>query len=99
MMKLILLVEDNEDDVFLMRRALKEANIAMTLRIVEHGQEAIDYLSGVGEFADRTKFPIPSIVFLDLRMPLASGQEVLAWMREQPEYQQTAVVLLTASEE
>lgn len=99
MTKSILLVEDNEDDVFLMERALKEANILMPLRAVEHGQEAIDYLSGEGEFADRTQFPIPSIVFLDLKMPLTSGQEVLEWMRQQPEFRSTTVVMLTSSEE
>src|SRR5215203_3421143 len=79
----ILLVEDSEDDVFLMKRALKNAGITNRLCVVEDGQQAVDYLSGVGEFADRSTHPIPSVVFLDLKLPLKGGLEVLGWIRRQ----------------
>ena len=65
----ILLVEDEPSDVFLMKRALKNAQIPNPLQMVGDGQEAINYLSGVDKYSDRTQFPIQSIVFLDLKLP------------------------------
>lgn len=95
----ILLVEDNEDDVFLMRRALKAAQVANPLYVVEDGQEAIDYLSGTGEYSDRSAYPIPSLIFLDLKLPFLRGHEVLAWIRSQKELETVVVVVLTSSSE
>jgi CheY-like chemotaxis protein len=63
----ILLVEDNKDDVFLMERALRAARIANPVIVVETGQEVMDYLSGAGRFADRERYPLPAVVFLDLK--------------------------------
>ena len=60
----ILLVEDNEDDVFLMQRALKGAEVTNPLSIVEDGQQALDYLGGAGKYADRATYPLPAVVFL-----------------------------------
>jgi CheY-like chemotaxis protein len=95
----LLLVEDNEDDVFLMKRALKEARIVNPLHIVEDGQEAKDYLTGAGKFADRASYPLPAVVFLDLKLPLVSGHEVLAWIRQQPELESLVIIVLTSSNE
>ena len=95
----LLLVEDDPNDVFLMKRALKAAAITNPLQIVEDGQQAIDYLAGTGAFADRTAFPIPNLVFLDLKLPYKSGFEVLEWMRTQPSIDSTLVVVLTSSSE
>ena len=95
----ILLVEDNEDDVFLMKRALKEAGIANRLLVAEDGEQAIDYLSGAGDFGDREKFPLPMIVFLDLKMPRKSGYDVLKWIRGNEALKALVVVMLTSSEE
>jgi CheY-like chemotaxis protein len=95
----ILLVEDNEDDVFLMQRAIKTAAITNPLHIVEDGRQAVDYLSGAGKFADRAAYPLPSIVFLDLKLPLMRGHDVLAWIRSQPELKNLVVVVLTSSNE
>lgn len=95
----ILLVEDNEDDVFLMKRALKNAGIKNPLRIAEDGQQAVDYLSGTGAYADRTQFPIPALVFLDLKLPMRKGLDVLAWIRKQPHLEGVVVVVLTSSNE
>lgn len=95
----ILLVEDNEDDVFLMKRALKSANIGNTLSVVEDGQRAIDYLSGDGAFSDREKYPFPAVVFLDLKLPLKSGLDVLEWIRQQPQFENLVVLVLTSSNE
>ncbi len=95
----ILLVEDNEDDVFLMKRALKQAGITNPLFVVEDGQQAVDYLSGTAEFGNRQEFPLPAIVFLDLKLPFKSGCEVLEWIRGQSVLRSLVVVVLTSSEE
>lgn len=95
----ILLVEDNEDDAFFMKQALKDAEIVNPLRTVEDGQQAIDYLSGRGPYADRQAHPLPMVVFLDLKLPLKSGHEVLQWIRSQPQFQKLVVIVLTSSNE
>ena len=95
----ILLVEDDEDDVFLMERALQGADVINPLYVVEDGQEALDYLAGAGKFSDRASYPVPAIVFLDLKLPLKSGHEVLAWIRQQKEFESLVVVVLTSSNE
>jgi CheY-like chemotaxis protein len=95
----LLLVEDNEDDVFLMKRALRAAGIDNPLRVAEDGQAAIDYLAGHGDHADRDRSPLPSIVFLDLKLPYKSGHEVLEWIRSQPQFETLVVIVLTSSNE
>ena len=96
---MILLVEDNEDDVFLMKRALREAGIQNPLQIVEDGQDAVDYLSGTGRYADGPPAAIPMVVFLDLKLPRKSGHEVLEWIRRQPRFEKLIVIVLTSSNE
>lgn len=95
----ILLVEDNEDDAFFTRRALLGAGIANPVRLVEDGQEAINYLSGAGDYGDRGQNPVPILVFLDLKLPYKSGHEVLEWIRKQPEYAKLIVIVLSSSSE
>lgn len=95
----ILLVEDNEDDVFLMKRTLKAACVTAPLQVTTDGQEAIDYLSGAGKFGDRTACPLPGLVFLDLKLPYKNGFEVFAWIREQPQLRNLIVIILTSSPE
>ena len=95
----ILLVEDNEDDVFLMKRALKAARVTNPLYVVEDGQEAVDYLGGAGKFANRESYPLPAVVFLDLKLPLISGHDVLAWIRRQNALESLVVIVLTSSNE
>ena len=95
----ILLVEDNDDDVFAMKRALKRGQIPNPLQIATDGQQALNYLSGAGEYADRTRFPLPGVIFLDLKLPYVHGFEVLSWLREQPQLKSIAVVVLTSSPE
>ncbi len=95
----ILLVEDNEDDVVLTKHALNAARAVNPIHVVETGADAIDYLSGVNEFRDRGKHPLPTVVFLDLKLPLMSGHEVLAWIRAQRHLESMVVVVLTSSDE
>jgi CheY-like chemotaxis protein len=95
----VLLVEDSPDDVFLMERALKKAGLLWNLTVVMDGQEALDYVAGAGKFAQRQQFPIPSLVFLDLKLPYLSGFEVLAAIRQHPMLRAVPVVVLTSSPE
>ncbi len=94
----VLLVEDDENDILLLRRAFRNARIANPLVEVRDGQAAIQYLSGDGAYADPIRYPVPFLVLLDLRLPKLSGFEVLAWIREQPELAELIVVVLTASD-
>jgi CheY-like chemotaxis protein len=95
---IFLLVEDNEDDVFFMRRAFKDASLSNQLRVVNSGEEAIEYLSNTGPFSDRQQNPPPDMVFLDLKMPGLDGFEVLSWIR-QDRHLNIPVAILTSSPE
>lgn len=95
----LLLVEDNDDDVFIFSRAYKQAQLTFGVQIARDGQEAIDYLTGAGKFADRAAHPQPFLVLLDLKLPLRHGLEVLEAMRARPELAGVFVVVLTSSAE
>jgi CheY-like chemotaxis protein len=95
----MLLVEDNEDDVFVFRRALKKAHFTNPLQVATDGQQAIDYLSGAGVYQDRMSYPLPFIAFLDLKLPYFSGFEILEWIRSRPEFNSLVVIVLTSSAE
>lgn len=94
----ILLVEDEENDIVLLKLSFQEAGIALPLRVVTDGQMAIDYLSGAQGFADRKEFPLPCLVLLDLKLPRQSGFEVLKWIREQPALKCLVVIVLSSAE-
>ena len=99
MNEVLLLVEDNEHDVFLMKRALRQAEIRNPLYVVGDGEQAIDYLAGNGVYNDREMYPFPALVLLDLKLPFRSGHEVLAWIRNEAELNELVVVVLTSSDE
>ncbi|HYG33923.1 MAG TPA: response regulator [Clostridia bacterium] len=93
----ILLAEDDENDIFLMGRAFDRAGIPNPLFVVRNGQEAIDYLSGTGNYAQRDKYPLPGLMLLDLKMPWMDGFDVLRWLRDHPQFDTLPVVVLTSS--
>lgn len=95
MKRTILLVEDDENDVFLLTRALGKSGIASPLRVASDGQQAIDYVEGRGKFADRDEFPFPYLILLDLKLPQVKGLDVLKRVRELPE--RPIVVVLSSS--
>jgi CheY-like chemotaxis protein len=95
----ILLAEDNENDVLLIRRAFEQAGITHPIHRVADGEEAIAYLQGVGQYADRQQYPLPQLFFLDLKMPRFDGFEVLTWIRQQPGLQTLRTIVLTSSED
>jgi CheY-like chemotaxis protein len=94
----VLVVEDDEDDFFLTERVLRRHTRGPILR-VESGRAAIDYLTGEREFADRKLYPLPDIVFLDLKMDQGSGHDVLASVRENPPLPLPKIFVLTGSNE
>lgn len=93
----ILQVEDREEDVILLQRALRRAQLEARLHVAADGQEAIDYLGGHGRFADRAQYPLPYLVLLDLKLPLKMGLDVLGWIRAQPSLRSLIVIVLSSS--
>ena len=93
----ILLAEDNEDDVFLVRHAFKKAGATSRLQTVCDGAEAQAYLKGEGAYADRLAHPFPDILLLDLNMPRMNGFELLEWLRQDSQCSRLVVHVLTAS--
>ncbi len=93
----ILYVEDEDNDVFLLRNGFKRAGITNPLQVATDGQMAIEYLAGTGPFADRGKYPLPGLVLLDLKLPKKDGLEVLQWIRGQHALATVAVIVFTSS--
>jgi CheY-like chemotaxis protein len=97
MQQTILLVEDDANDVFFMKRAMKLAGMLNPVQVASDGRKAIHYLGGTDEYSDRAQFPLPCLVLLDLKLPHVMGLDVLKWIREQPELRTVIVVVFTAS--
>jgi CheY-like chemotaxis protein len=97
--QVILLVEDDPNDVLLIRRAFTKARILNQIETVSDGDQAVAYLNGDGPFADRNAHPLPVLVLLDLKLPRRSGLEVLEWVRAQEGLKRLPIVVLTSSKE
>jgi len=95
----ILLAEDEEDYVLLIKHAFAKANIPNPLHVVWNGQEAISYLKGEGKYSNRDEYPLPDLMLLDLKMPRVNGFEVLKWLRAQQEMAALRVLVLTSSDQ
>ena len=93
----ILLVEDDPNDVFLIQRAFRKANLANPIQVMNDGEAAVQYLSGQEPYADRDRYPLPILMLLDLKLPRRSGLEVLEWLKQQPKLKRLPVVVLTSS--
>ena len=96
---LILIAEDREDDVLLIRRSFEKAGVTNPTQIVHNGEEAIAYLRGEGRFSNRAEYPLPALLLLDLKMTRKDGFEVLRWIRQQPTLKALRVIVLTSSED
>jgi CheY-like chemotaxis protein len=94
---LILLAEDSEEDELLFMNALQNSGIRNPVIVVTDGRQVIAYLNGELQYADRSRFPLPRILMLDLAMPKLDGWQVLQWVRARPEFADLLVVVLTNS--
>jgi CheY-like chemotaxis protein len=94
---LILAAEDEESDRLILEFAFQKAKLPHALIIVRDGQEAVDYLSGKGRYADRTNHPLPGLLVLDLKMPRMNGFDVLAWLTENRQFKELPVIVLSSS--
>ena len=97
--KIILLVEDNEDDVLLTKRAFQKNNVKNELVVVSDGREALDWLFGEGEHAGRDTTNLPELILLDVNMPRVGGLEVLERIRADARTEFVPVVMLTSSKQ
>lgn len=93
----ILVGEDNADDVFLLKHALKKTKLENPVRFVSDGEEVMAYLEGEGRFADRAHHPFPGLLLLDIKMPRMDGLETLAMIRNDPRFRRLVVIILTSS--
>ncbi|MDP0492542.1 MAG: response regulator [Verrucomicrobiota bacterium JB023] len=90
----ILLVDDNEDDVFITRKGFENARFRVNLNHVENGKDCLAYLRKEGEFS---KAKTPDLILLDLNMPVMDGREVLAEISQDENLKHLPVVILTTS--
>jgi CheY-like chemotaxis protein len=95
----ILLAEDREDDVILIRKAFRRAGLNNPIHLVTDGEEAIAYLNGDRPYTNRDEYPLPHLLLLDLKMPIKDGFDVIRWVRQQPGLQLLPIVVLTSSDQ
>src|SRR6267378_678754 len=93
----MLIAEDLESEVILLKVAFAKAAVRVPLNFVNDGQEAVEYLEGSGDYADRLAHPFPKILLLDLKMPRLNGFEVLKWVRARPGLKRLAIVIFSTS--
>ena len=98
MLKPILLVEDNPNDLELTLIALSKSQLANQVIVVRDGAEALDYLHRRGSYQDPSKSPRPRLILLDLRLPRVDGLEVLGEIKATPALRSMPVVVLTTSD-
>ena len=94
----ILIVDDDENDIFFVQRAFTEINVHCVFQILKNGQEVVDYLSGLGDYANREKYPLPMMILMDLKMPIMDGFQVLAWLRSRPGLKVIPTIVFSSSD-
>ncbi|MGH7952474.1 MAG: response regulator [Limisphaerales bacterium] len=97
----VLLAEDEPNDMLLTKIALQRADIDIPLKVVQDGEETIEYLRGEKKYADRKMYPLPGILLLDIHMPKKNGFEVLEWLRKDSEngLKRLPVIIMSTSDE
>ncbi len=93
----ILVVEDDANDLFFLKRAFSGVQSKCLMQAVGDGAEAIDYLRGVDDYSDRKQFPLPALILMDLKMPRVDGFEFLSWLRREPGLKLIPVIVLSSS--
>ncbi|HTT20970.1 MAG TPA: response regulator, partial [Candidatus Sulfotelmatobacter sp.] len=94
----ILIIEDESADAALLLRGFEKAQVLNPVVHLTNGDDALRYLAGKGQYADRKKYPLPALMLLDLKLPGMTGIQLLQWMRVQGEIKRIPVVVLTSDE-
>jgi CheY-like chemotaxis protein len=95
----ILLVENDKDFIYLLEQAFRKSDIRNPLKIARYGNEAILYLRGVGIYADRNSYPLPTCIILDLTNPDGSSMALLGWIREHKEFAHVPILVLAGTDQ
>jgi DNA-binding response OmpR family regulator len=93
----ILHVEDDDNDALLFAKACERAQLPVILQRIGDAETAKSYLLGEGEFFDRLVYPLPQVIILDLKLPGITGFDFITWLRQQPCFTTTPVLVFTAS--
>ena len=93
----ILYAEDDDDAVTILRAACKNSRLTHPIHVVTDGAKAMEYLGGEGRYADRDRFPLPSLLLLDLKMPRKNGFDVLSWIRSGTGINRLPVIFFSTS--
>ena len=91
------MVEDNPDDALFLRRRLQNSGFKYSLQIVSDTREAMDYLTGADEYVDRTLFPFPCLLVIELRMPGLDGFTLIDWVNRNSETKDLPVIIYSSS--
>jgi len=94
----VLHIDDDPNDTTLLQAATRKAGLSLVLKNVEDFEQAVQYLGGKGTYADRLAHPLPKLILLDLKMPRATGFEVLRWIRGNVSLSNIPVIVLSGSE-
>ena len=89
----ILVVDDTNEDALLLQDGLRKAGVRNPVRVLSKGEEALHYLAGANSFSDRARHPLPSVLFLDLKLPDTPGIEILKWLSARPELRRMLVIV------
>lgn len=93
----ILIVEDDLNDQHLLIRGFKKVGMTGPIHVVNNGSEAIAYMMGEGKFSDRTKYPYPTFIITDLKMPNGDGFSVFEFLKGNPTWAVIPTVVFSAS--
>ena len=90
----VLLVEDNEDHIFLTRRALQSSGLPLAIHVARDGDEALEFVYQAGA---HTEAPRPDLILLDVKLPGKDGFEVLQELKSKDDYRSIPIIMLTSS--
>ena len=93
----VLVIEDHPDDILILRRAFSKAAPDVPLQFAQSGTEAMAYLKGSERYADRTVYPLPTLLLIDLKLPGIDGFDIIHWVRNESGLRDIPIVVLTSS--